>query len=524
MPDHTSRGIQYPLPTDRIKDGNVASKLANDIEALARTSNVAMDEILSLVQDDAKYSLKFRPLSDLPSLNVDDWIGMDLVGIYAVTGTASTIIGRPLGVDGFAFIVIEPLGSGGSLVKWVEYNAPRRTFEKIISTTAGNRTEWKRTDAATRTVLHQLSMPGNTSLTDSELTRHVRLPVKFFVNVDSWELVFKNVNDQTRTNRGDLDFLEVFIAKRKLETNGEYGPNFAETPVSLGVPTVTGTGASRRYLLSDVHFQLEANVEYVISYAYTTVGTGPNHMGIGGSYLGTNPAGVQSMDVSNEWSPNTPLDVYIKPVISTDCLFYVYPGSSSETGLNSNYPLRDVWSWRHAEAHGAVPAQLGMSGSTLDSWNGLGHYMWTKLGAVSRADKVIGNPGSNDIYGGATLATVQARFNAFAAMVREHAGQAFEAADVFPRATESASVKAVRLAFNAWLRTLPANILRVYDRASSVSGPDGLLRADFNSGDNTHLNTAGQHMLAASMISGNPYPDQPAPMAFQLDTDGVPYF
>lgn len=469
-------------------------------------------------------SLRIRPLSDLPSLDVETWIGLDFIGLYPVL--SETIINRPRGTSGFAFVAVRPLASGGSVVEWIEYLAPRRTFEKIVSTDSTRRTEWKRTDASTRTALHPLSMPGPGSLEDTELSRHVRTPVKFFVNVDTWELVFKNFNDQSRANKGALNFVEVFIAKRKRETNGEYGPNFAETPVSLGVPVETGTPgtASHRYLLPDIHFQLEANVEYVFSYGFTTVGTGPNHMGVGGSYLGTNPAGVASMDVSNAWSSNIPLDVYIKPVISTDCLFYVYPGSSSETGLNSNYPLRDVWSWRHAEAHGAVPAQLGMSGSTLDSWNSMGHYMWTKLGAASRADKVIGNPGSNDIYGGATLATVQASFNAFAVLVREHAGQAFEAVDVFPRAIESASVKAVRLAFNAWLRTLPANILRVYDRASAITGSDGLLRADFNSGDNTHLNTAGQHMLAASMISGNPYPDQPASMVVLLDTDGVPYF
>ena len=467
-------------------------------------------------------SIRFRQITDLPSMNVDDWVGIDRIGLYPVLG--ETIIGRPKGTTGYAFIVIKPLGSGGSVVQWIEYAGARRTFERVISNTVGNRTEWKRTDAATRTVLHQLSMPGNTSLTDAELTRHVRLPVKFFVNVDTWELVFKNFNDQSRTNFGDLDFVEVFIAKRKIEANGEYGPNFAEAPVSLGVPTVTGSGASRRYLLSDVHFQLEANVEYIISYAYTTQGTSPNHMGIGGSYLGINPLGVDSMEVSNAWSPNTPLDVYIKPVISTDSLFHVYPGSSSETGLHSDYPLRDCWSWRHAEAHGAVPAQLGMSGSLLSTWNGAGHYMWTKLTAAAPADKVIGNPGSNDAYSGATLAEMQSRFIEFARLVRQYAGQAFEAADIFPRATETASVKAVRLGFNAWLRTLPANILRVYDRASSVSGPDGLLRADFNSGDNTHLNTAGQHMLAASMISGNPYPDRPASMVVLLDTDGAPYF
>ena len=451
-------------------------------------------------------SLRIRPLSDLPSLNVDNWIGVSYVGLYPVL--SENIIGRPRGTSGFAFVTIEPLASGGSLVKWVEYLDPRRTFERVISTDSTRRTEWKRTDAATRTVLHQLSNPGNGALTDTELSRHVRLPVKFFVTVDTWELVIKNHNDQTRNNYGDLSFYEVYISKRKREANGEYGPNFETEPVSLGIPVATGAaGSARRYLLSDIHYQLEANVEYVISYSYDTPDGTPNHMGIGGSYLGTNPAGRMSMSVSNPWSQYTPLDVYIKPVISPDTKFHVYPGSSSETGLNTDYPLRDGWAWRHAEAHNAVPAVLGMSGSTLASWNAGGHFMFTKLTASAPADKVVGNPASNDIYSGATLSDVQARFLTFAGLVRANMGQAFEAIDVFPRATETVAVRAVRLAFNAWLRTLPANILRVYDRASSVSGPDGLMLPAFNSGDGSHLNTAGQRRMAASMISGIPKPD-----------------
>jgi len=451
-------------------------------------------------------SLRIRPLSDLPSLNVETWIGLDLVGLYPIL--SETIIGRPRGTSGFAFATVRPLASGGSVVEWKEYLAPRRTFEKIVSTDSTRRTEWKRTDVATRTVLHQLSNPGNGALTDTETSRHVRLPVKFFVTVDTWELVIKNHNDQTRNNYGDLSFYEVYISKRKRESNGEYGPNFETEPVSLGVPVATGAaGSARRYLLTDIHYQLEANVEYVISYSYDTPDGTPNHMGIGGSYLGTNPAGRMSMSVGNTWSQYTPLDVYIKPVISPDTKFHVYPGSSSETGLNTDYPLRDGWAWRHAEAHNAVPAVLGMSGSTLASWNAGGHFMFTKLTASAPADKIIGNPGSNDINSGATLAELQSRFLTFAGLVRANIGQAFEAIDVFPRASETASVKAVRLAFNAWLRTLPANILRVHDRASSVSGPNGLMLPAFNSGDGSHLNTDGQRRMAASMISGIPKPD-----------------
>lgn len=459
--------------------------------------------------------ISFRPVSDLPSLDVEQWIGTDLVGMYrfAVGSTAQTVINRPLGADEAAFVKIEPMASGGSLITWIEYAGLRRTFEKVVSTSSTNRTAWKRTDKAYRTVLHGLSMPGS-GLTDAELTRHVRLPIKLFGRVDTWELAFKNFNDRTSTNYGALDFVDVYIGKRASDGNGGYTQNFAETPTKLGLPVRYGTGASDRYLILNINYPLEANVEYLLSYAYTTPGGTPNHMGIGGSYLGVNPAGVASMSVSNQWSQYTPLDVYLKLEASLDTPFYVYPGSSSETGLNTDYPLRDVWSWRHAEAHGAIPALIGQSGTTLDSWVGAANYIRGKFSTIARADKIIGNPGSNDIYAGISIAVMKSRFEAFAVWVRKYLGDTFESADVFPRRTETAAVKAVREEFNAWLKTLPSNTLVSHDRVSVVSDANGWMRADFDSGDGTHLNTYGQHMLGASILvssgGGAPGPAGPA--------------
>ncbi|MDJ0321819.1 hypothetical protein [Pseudarthrobacter sp. PS3-L1] len=452
-------------------------------------------------------SLRIRPISDLPSLNVADWVGLNLIGIYplATATVAQTIIGRPLGCDGPAFVAIEPIASGGSLVKWVEYTEPRRSLEKIISLTSANRTDWKRTDAAKRRVFHQLSMPGNGALVDTELTRHVRLPVKLFAAVDSWELVFKNFNDISSTNRGAIDMVDVWIAKRASDGNGGFTQNFAEPPTKLGVPFRYSVGeSSERYAITDIHFQLEANVEYLISYAYTTPGGGPNHMGIGGSYLGTVPSGVASMSVTNTWSPYTPLDVYIKAKASPDVPFYMYPGSSSETGLNTDYPLRDCWGWRHAEANGAIPALLGQSGASLDSYVSGSNYYRQKLSTTDPADKVIGHPGSNDIYGGASLTQVKTSLGQFGLFVRRFMGQTFELTEVFPRRTETAAIKAVREGFNDYLRTLPLNALVCHNRASAVTGTDGLMRAEFDSGDGIHLNTAGQHAMAAAIINSAP--------------------
>ena len=363
---------------------------------------------------------------------------------------------------------------------------------------------------AKRIALHQLSMPGNNNLNDVAPSRHVRVPVKFFVTITKWELVLKNYNDRTGKNYGRIDFASVYIGERAQDENGNYTANYAEgTRVNLGVPVIAGVGTSaERYVIYDIEYPFEANKEYVIGYAYTHTNAA-SHMGIGGSYLGTLVGGVSSYDVTNDWSPNTPLDVYIKPEISDKTPFYAYPGSSSETGSGSEYPLRDVWTWRHAEAYKAVPALIGQSGSLLSTWVDSGNYIRQKFTTIARADKVIGNPGSNDIYSGQPLPEVVARYTAFTKWVRSHIGDTLEAVDVFPRSTETAAIRDVRLGFNDHLYSLPNNILQCHMRSEAVINDQGMLDNKYNSGDNVHLNTAGQHQVGAAVISGVANPSEP---------------
>lgn len=530
MPE-TSLGIKYPGADDLIKSGNDPSELAKDLMELASSTNIAMLLFKGDVQgvEDAFDLLRsqvmtFKEVGQLPPNKVD-WIGLEKSGMYRLPNQAATdaIVDRPLG-SGPALVNIYPMGTGGSLVVWREYSGKMREWKRRVSQSASNSTNWVLQTPTTRRVLHQLSMPGNANLRDAETTRHVRVPVKLPVGVGMWDLTLKNFNEQTNTNFGDLDFADVYIGKAQVGANGQLTPQFDGPPTNLGKPSVSGSGPTRRYTITGISFQFEPNTEYLLSYGYTKVTAEDAHMGIGGSWLGTDPSltGRYEPPVSNSWSPNTPLDVYLTLQAPSVVPVNAYIGSSSETGLGSNHPLRDVWSWKHAEANGALPVLLGHSGSTIQAWSSASRYVWAKLASTfDKVDATYMAAGSNDVYLGRTLAQIQTDMTALAQLIRLHLSTAIIYVNVFPRRTETAPVKAVRKAVNQYWTTLPNGASGELDRTRAVQGPDELMRPELDSGDGTHLVAQGQLFIAASVISGERYTTN---TTFQIDTDGVPYF
>ncbi|WPR65260.1 hypothetical protein SLW73_02665 [Glutamicibacter protophormiae] len=455
-------------------------------------------------------SLRTRPLSDLPALNINQWIGLLNVGMYPVISdvVAKTIVNRPSGSDVRSLAVVKPLASGVSVVTWQELDGQFRTFEKVISSISANNTPWKRLDRSTRRVLHQLSQPGNGNLRDDAASRHSRIPVRLPCSVDRWDLVLKNFNEQTKINYGDLNFVEVFIGKAVKGSAGQLTPNFDGPPTSLGVPQAQGSGASRRYVLSGINFTLEAGVEYLLSYGYSNPNAEPAHMGIGGAWLGTNPDYVGRYDppVSNAWSANTPLDVYLTLHAPTEMTVNAYIDSSTGTGQGASYPLRDSYGWKHAESTGALPVLLGHSGSTLSVWADSSRYVWQKLASsFDRVDNTYNGLGSNDDYGGRTLAQNKADATAIAQLVRTHLSDSLVYLTTFPRRSESATIRTSRRARNEYFAGLPDKASACIDRSEAVSGPDGLMRPELDSGDGTHLNTLGQGFLSAAVIRAAQY-------------------
>lgn len=358
----------------------------------------------------------------------------------------------------------------------------------------------------TRRVLHQLSQPGNGNLRDSAVTRHVRVPLEVPVTVHLWDLTLKNFNEQTNQNYGDLEFVDVWIGKAVKLGNGEYSQNYAEPPTNLGPLTASGSGATRRYTITNIEFTLEKGADYLVSYGYTDPNPAvPNHMGIGGCWLGTDPSLVGRYDppVSNAWSVNIPLDLYLTLHAPKSARVIAYPDSSSGTGYGAGNPTRDTWGYRHAKSLGAFPILLGHSGSTLEAWANPNRYVWAKLSSTfDLADEAVIALGSNDWAISGDIPAMKANLAALVVLVKLYMAKAISYANVFPRASNTALKLAQLAEWNAHLDTLPHGALQVIDRHTAIAGPDGHMNPAYNSGDGTHLNTMGYARLGQAAISG----------------------
>lgn len=527
MPEFTPRGLRYPLPGDRIKDGGEAAKLAGDIQALANTANTAMDELLGSVQEELGSALKVRrDYTALPA-NVDDWIGLEWEGVWVVPVATTRFTGLPsnIGVTAGFVVTIVPMGTGGSMIRVYEYAGDQTVFSRSVSNTPERVTGWKLNTPATRRVLTQMTFPGAPTLVDNEPTRHIRLPEKPMFNDYGWDITLKNYNERSGTNFGQLNFEDIWIAPRAKDSFGQYTQNFASAPVNLGKPKLLGSGTTERYRLEKVPYIREKGAEYIFAIAYTDPSPSPNHLGISGSYNGTNPAGVSSMSVSNEWSQYTPLDIYISSDAPASMPVQAMIDSSSGSGLQSNWPLRDSWVYRVGQARGVHMVNLSQSGQTTRGFATANGGIWSKLTAFDPVDMVGIASGSNDaqVY---TLPEMKADFLALCDKVRSSGlSDNIMAYNFFPRATEPAAVANTRKGYDAWLfGELPGGILAAFNRAKWIVGPDGLMRPELNT-DGSHVNTWGQRLMEAAVITGEvlDFTPRQIPIAHSGVSAGVMY-
>lgn len=111
MPDYTAKGIQYPLPSDRIKDGNVVAKLADDIQAVAQTTTTAIDEsVVEATQGEM-----------VLAGSAIDYKGMQPGVHYPITADAAAVMGLPTASAGFLVIHHGYLAQSGGqtmTVRW----------------------------------------------------------------------------------------------------------------------------------------------------------------------------------------------------------------------------------------------------------------------------------------------------------------------------------------------------------------------------------------------------------------------
>ncbi|WP_115790045.1 SGNH/GDSL hydrolase family protein [Arthrobacter silvisoli] len=266
-----------------------------------------------------------------------------------------------------------------------------------------------------------------------------------------------------------------------------------------GVVTVA-TGAStgtNGYFSPWVDASAFAGKDVIVGIDWSSAGTVQTNIGTGWTGSGT---GAASTSANGSASGTLPFHVYVEVEVPASVPVIAVWGDSISCGVGATRQVYDSWVNQFCRAIGAAAVHFAHSGDTMDgSWESTS-VKWKEYGAnYQAADVVFAAMGSNDDFGGADLATMQARFLAALPSLKRYVSPNVIAVTITPRDGVTGAMEDVRRAYNAWLPT--QDVRQVLPFAATISSDDETINAGYNS-DGIHLNTAGYAALAGVIPHG----------------------
>lgn len=241
--------------------------------------------------------------------------------------------------------------------------------------------------------------------------------------------------------------------------------------------------------------------DYLLSYGYTSA-VQPNYSASAGGWITTSAADVSALDPARTQVKSVPLDVWLEVKVAAETPVIATVGDSLSLGIQATLPVYDSWSAKHAVANGAIHSVYAIGGSQATDWVDTANRRLSKWEACAKPDAVILALGNNDIFSyNVSLATMQERTLAVAAMARSHLADAVYLTTILPRIGASAGPQSVWSAFNSWLlTTLPAGARECFDFAERIVNTSGDADVRWAStSTNFHLSTAGYARCASTI-------------------------
>lgn len=355
-----------------------------------------------------------------------------------------------------------------------------------------------------------LSRSAGSGYFETTTAAHVRFPFRVSTPLESFIVHISNFEERTSTAYSSITSVNgVWIGPAEI-ANGELTGKFSAAPTqvvtgSFALPTDGSAYSSAT--VSKQTFAVQPNVDYLISYGFTSDGTSIARS-IGGCWRNGYAAQASQASPSNSLTAGyfAPFNSWVEVETTYQVPRIAMLGDSHTTGNAVSLPTFGSAIARYALAAGAIQINAGLGGSTLAEWNSTPTAQkWTKY-ASTGADAWINALGQNDIYVTTppTLATMQANYYAFIAIAKPIFGNNMYVATIMPRnGTIPAGADALRIQYNDWLRTLPGRAVNVIDFAEAVdTARNSQIDARYVYTDNIHLGMAGNALLARTIIPG----------------------
>lgn len=355
-----------------------------------------------------------------------------------------------------------------------------------------------------KTVSLALTRPLATS-TETTPSRSVRIPFLVPVRAYRSRVVIRNANYRTNTPYpGAVTLTAVALGEQAVAGV----PSFGDEPELLCSDTrVEDLGAG--WVSDWIDTPLVPGVGYLLEYGYRTDGQ-PVHLGMGSGWQSSSPRSA-ALAAGGQFAKaiRQPFDVRIEYQVRSDTPLDVVIGDSISAASNASFPVLEApLALANREAGRAT--HLGsFGGARFDEWIGPNwgdpeSMKWRDLTEYGRADRAFIALGSNDIHAGMNYSTLLARARSMIMLVHERISTDVTVCTVTPRTAWMGTPKeAIRVAFNAWLCTLPEGVTGVADTARAVEDKTGHAPcAALVVRDGIHFNTAGSVRLAEAIPRG----------------------
>lgn len=293
----------------------------------------------------------------------------------------------------------------------------------------------------------------------------------------------------------------------------------APTQVATGV-TIPDSGAE--WISGWRTESIGDNQDMLFSYNYTS--TSAPVLQVAGGWRSASLNGAEVAPAGLTQVNTAAFDIWIEaetyagtPVIAT-------VGDSLASGAQATFALRDSTLSIYCKSKRALPVHYAVSSDSMSSWiDNPNEYKVQRWSHLSRPDACLLAMGHNDAYGvDLTLAQMQANFNTAIPIIQSVISPNIYGSTITPRSAGSEAEHTVRHGYNDFLRqkVVTGELRDLFEFDQIITGGTDIIKVEFDA-DGIHFNTAGYQAQSDGILRAM---TTPAPEAFKLDTDGVPYF
>lgn len=346
-----------------------------------------------------------------------------------------------------------------------------------------------------------LTTGGGPTSTTTQTAVHARLPINLPARAREWRAHFRNYNYRdAQAYAGSLSLQGVAIGAAELDAGHRPTGQWSGTP-EMVMPAGATPANAAVFTTPWITSPLDAGRDYLLGYAYTGAAGQVSYLGVGGGWLGTNPAGLLTDDRTLTQQKYMPLDVWLEIKTDAGTEVIAYLGDSLTAGVSADLPVYDSYPLRHARANGHMPIIYADSGSALPLWTNPNSGHFTRWAGMTKPSRLYWSIGSNDIFQPVDIPTMRARFAAALPAVTAATSKNIILTTILPRLAADAPAEAVRKEWNRVLEDeLPGNALMCIDAAAGLTDADGTLSPRWRAAPtDIHLNKQGYARFAAAL-------------------------